>query len=844
MKRIFLLCGLLTAFFLCFADAVEYKQSIPATGSTISSFDFELEFDIEKALVTAEAAKPGNQFGIGYRGGVNSANAKLYKGDAETGELLGTTNTANFTGKSEGFEINGNKVKVSFDSSIPVLSNQTYTVKIDNAFFLYPSGSAVFVTATKQDFANNPIILTFTGASSEKVQLSVESSDVQPTADYINRVEFTLNSSFNIKSGAEALIKEGDNILGRTSDLKVSSTDNKVLIADFNDVPMLLGHTYTIELPANSVTHSEDATVGNYIYKVNVNGNYTYKIALKSSKVDVDSHGIPTAVTFIYDLPEGTTLDGMRINYFNYGFLSVEGSETSTNFEDKCSIVENGKGLKWDISSVKFEPSTKYIFTKDGNTLIVFDSQNTNSTAGWFKEYSGEDASVSFTTPSVEEAGFAPLEFDNATVKLSPNSERVNYTDNMECESVSTIYLNLKDKFYFMGNTKCNLHVNPTLEDNNICVLYEITPDGDKYLNSYSFTGSANFEDQYQTAIVYLNTLLYEGKKYKFVIPEGYFTAYPDVYTGVITNQSKVNYIRSKEMVFTFTGTTSENVELLSCNVENNSEIRSLYNIVWTYKGSYRLSDEITTVKREKQTISGMPAVTVEYPVIVSSRNGKTSVLIDLVNKETGEPLTVYKGESYTFTMPKGLLVNVINDNIINDETVLKVNGCDEKSLEPETVAVNLTVNGMHTSSHHAIKGKEYSFNFSPAENWEVEIVKHGDKNLERTASGEFKTEPLTTDADITADLRYNGLWASTDETTGIWEIEDKNILIYGDSDHIIVDGVTPENTIYVYNVAGMLINTTRVSDGKDRVLISVPLGHTYIVIVDGVAAKIMMKSE
>ncbi len=146
MKRIILLCGLLTAFFLCFAEGVEYKKCVPSEGSTISTFDFILEFDIEKALVTAESAKPGNSFGLGYRGGA-SYKADLYKGDVESGELLGTTNSVNLTGKSDGFEINGNMVKVSFDSAIPLIPNLTNSVSITNIFYLYPSGSAPILSA-------------------------------------------------------------------------------------------------------------------------------------------------------------------------------------------------------------------------------------------------------------------------------------------------------------------------------------------------------------------------------------------------------------------------------------------------------------------------------------------------------------------------------------------------------------------------------------------------------------------------------------------------------------------------------------------------------------------------
>lgn len=110
---------------------------------------------------------------------------------------------------------------------------------------------------------------------------------------------------------------------------------------------------------------------------------------------------------------------------------------------------------------------------------------------------------------------------------------------------------------------------------------------------------------------------------------------------------------------------------------------------------------------------------------------------------------------------------------------------------------------------------------------------------IEGTAT--YMLTALKGDTELTAHLEYTGSWASQDETTGVWTVEDKNIRIYGNTDHIVVDGVSPDNTICVYNVAGMLINSTRVSDGNDRVLISVPLHQTYIVTVDGIAAKIQL---
>ncbi|MDE6009012.1 MAG: hypothetical protein K2G90_07365, partial [Muribaculaceae bacterium] len=836
----------LTAFFLCFADAVEYKRCIPTAGSNISSFEFELEFDIENALVTAEAAKPGNQFGLGYRGGTMGGityAVELYKGDTETGELIGTTNNKNFTGKVDGFKINGNKVNISFDSSIPVLSNQVYSLKISNTFWLYPSGSAAMITATKQDFGENPLILTFIGASSEKVQLSVESSDVQLASDFINSVEFTLNSPFNINTGAEVVIKEGDNIVASTSNLKISSTDNKVLVAEFSDVPLLLGHSYTIELPVNSLTHMDDATVGNFVYKVDVNGSYTYKLALTSTKVDVDSNGLPKTVTFVYDLPEGTTLNGISMNGSRNGFLSVDGSEELIDLSNKYTFVENGKGIKWELSSVQFEPATKYNFTKAGNTVVVFDAKNANISTGLLKEYSGEDASISFTTPSVDELGCTPITVGNVKLGAFDKESTPDFVNGDTYANIATLEIKREDYTYNGTQYKYNLN----LSGDHNAYIYDVT-NGSRTLVKdieMSIEGRGGDNDggiilrDYSVFVIRPQMDFLQDHIYEIVIPKG----------ALRLNQSPqlFNYVMNEEIVYTVKGATPTVFTVDGCSVENNTEMSSLPPaIVWTINGAYNLKNSDVTANGKSTGTSpsgGYYGATYKLPITIQKNGYKSHVAVHLIEPETGESRAIHEGEIVTITLPAGSIVYPGEESLVNPELTVTVKGIAAVAPKPETVNVNLTINDLHSASHKAVKGETYSFAVQPNDNnWEVETVKHGDKALIQDENGMYVTEPLNADAEIKANLKYAGTWAKEDSTTDVWTIEANNIRIYCDNNMIVVDGVTPENTINVYNVAGMFINSTRVSDGNDRVYISVPLNQTYIVSVDGVAAKIYVK--
>ena len=148
----------------------------------------------------------------------------------------------------------------------------------------------------------------------------------------------------------------------------------------------------------------------------------------------------------------------------------------------------------------------------------------------------------------------------------------------------------------------------------------------------------------------------------------------------------------------------------------------------------------------------------------------------------------------------------------------------------------SVEVNGIATVEQKAVKGEIATFTLTPTENWKVESV--SDATL--SEGNTYKTSALIDDTIVKAKLAYDGAWA-TEVSTGVYEIEAENIRIFKDGDNIIVEGAKPDQTICVYNVGGMLINSAHSEEGMNQVRITVAPDQIYIVIVAGKAAKIQM---
>ncbi|MDE5774529.1 MAG: hypothetical protein K2H86_08760, partial [Muribaculaceae bacterium] len=703
----------------------------------------------------------------------------------------------------------------------------------NNSFHLYNLANGKTIKVSDLNWENDPKTFTFIGAKPSSSELLFQNASFSEGANIpsINSISFEFNEDIKIAQNKPVQIYKGEELLTSSKSIEVDSENEKSLIVIFDEVNLYLGNEYSIKLPEGVVSLKNDAAVLNKPVEIKVNGTSTIRLPIKSVSPENNSTVLPDKAVIKFNLESGQTLTAPQGIQHERGIDFYKGEISDENFIGTLLGTASGDVISWDLSSYMFEPATKYILHKKADDITVWVNGKSQPA------YGNEEVIINFTTPSVEDAGYAPLEF--GALQYSTDGNYIDYSEGAKAAKLKSLKIKLKDKYYYHNSTKYELSINDNVKSEG-CKIYEVTTSGDKLLSSFNLAISKaeDATSYYNIARSDVNAILYEGKTYKVVIPKGYFTAYP---TGTSANLNPMmNYLGSNEMSFIFTGATPTHSVLLSCNVEDNAEKASLYNIVWTFEGEYSPKEENSSVKYSYVREDGIKSQVITVPVTISTYSGNTAVSVDFVSKTSGEPMKLRVGATYTFTLPEGTLVNKLNDEIVNDEIILTIKGGEEKVAK--TVNVKLDIDGLHTSTHPATEGKTYQFTLEPAENWKVDYVRNGENKVNPIiGTNTYMLSALKGDTELTAHLEYTGTFASYDEITHVWEIEDKNIRIYGDSDHIVVDGVTPENTICVYNVAGMLINTIHVSDGNDRVIISVPLRQTYIVTVDGVAAKIMM---
>ncbi len=821
MLLISAICSLST-----YSTNIKFLQTIPENGSDITTFDIKLKFDISEAI-----AESGNEnIAIGYSGNTRTSNAKLYDGNAETGTLLTTVLTKTYRGDTNSKDI----IDLSIPSSFVPEAGHTYTVVFANNVAMYDLATNLSVANSVINYSSSPLTFTFHGESASADVLIYQKASVtnNDNIESLNSISFEFNEDLLISHNKPIEIYNGQDIIASSTSIEIDPANSKALKAIFEDVNMYLGKQYAIKLPEGVVCLKSNPSVVNQPIEIIVNGASTIRVSTKSVSIENNSVVLPDNLTIKFNLEDGLTLTPPGPFDHKKDIDFYKGEISSGNLIETLEGTANGDGITWDLSTFRFEPETMYCFYKKSDDITVWENGIRQAAFG------NDEIIISFSTPSPEDAGFTPMEFSPSIVYTSVDKTSNNVYDNdMEVSNIHTIVLNLKDELYYLGTRKCYLTVHP---DKTNCELIEVNNDGEKLLKTFDF--NINLVETatgfYNEAFSEIQSILYEGKTYKVRIPEGYFTVYPVIVAlDEQMDLSKCNYIKSKEIEMIFKGTSPTNAVLLGCNIENNAQKSALYKVIWTFDGEYRISNDITSIIQVRETgIEGMkPVSNKKEPSLIYS-SGKTYLTLDYISNLTGEPTSLPKGQKLTLTIPEGMLINVLNDEIVNDEVVLTVIGGEETL---PSVDVNLTINDLHTASHKAVKGEKYSFTVAPNNDWKVESVMHGDKVLSGK-NGVYTTEPLNENAEIKANLTYAGQLA-TEITTDVWEITDKHISIYRDNDHIVVDGVTSANTINVYSVSGLLITSIHTTDGNDRVNITVPSGQMYIVSVDGVAAKIQM---
>ncbi|MDE6234901.1 MAG: hypothetical protein K2M56_04040 [Muribaculaceae bacterium] len=808
------------SIFVAKAQDLVYDGITPAPGSEISSFDFVLKFDLSKIIENNGQA----DYGVGWVGYHNDKrptkeeSVTIYKGDPADKIVIGRCCDDYYNGGDADF-IPSSEVKISVPGAIPE-PGVTYTMVICNEFEVYTkeNGAKPYPNSLI-DYFTNPITYTFIGAavSTEKLNIASCSVSANQSIETLNEVIFTFSQPVSVNSANPLVVKENDVVFATSIDA-VLSDDKATVTYKFDSVSLLLDHSYVISLPDGAVSSDANASDTNIAFNVPVTGTSVDHFMLVSSLPNAEQKTIFSTIEGIFDMPEG-----MQIYKGPESSLNLNGSlYKDTVAEENLVGMLNGEsnstnnGIVW-TNRFALYPASTYVLYIPAGQFRARDIATGKLVNDW---YNGE-VNIILHTPSVEEAGVPKVEFQAPVLGVyNANGNNVILNNGDKVSEITSIDILLKDRRYsYNGEYLSSMTTEPGLIE-----IYDITDGSPVLVDTYKLLAQQYETSTYYYTVrrAYVRSLFYEGRKYRLVIPAG---------TVTCAKKELQNYAGNEEYTVEFEGATPTTVELISCSLEDNAELSELPCVTWKFKGSFVRNPDLAA-----NLIT--PAGGGWHPTFVTVNNSGETLVQAFFYREDGSPMTLRNGAKYTVWLPEGLIYNAGDPSIKNEEMRINVTGVEKtpEVVAPEFVKVTAEVNGIATLEQQAVKGEKATITIAPTEAWIVESVDGATLSGENT----YTTPELTDDTIVKAKLAYDGAWA-VEVTTGVWEIAEDNISIARDGQLIVVSGVTPEQTINVYTVGGLLVGTANATPDNEIVKLTVAPGQVYIVTVNGKAAKIQM---
>lgn len=842
MKQLLTIIGILAATIYSYAAPVKYIGCTPETGSGINTFDFTLNFDISDALTDLGEG----EWGIGYIGNTGTGRyVSLYKGTQESGTEIATSLTENLNGKSEDFIIGGSSVKITFPQSIIPEENQLYTMVIRNSFAIFPSGKTIPKSETYLKYETEPLVLTFIGTAAPSNALLLQSISISDgdMIDALREIEFSFNEDIAVSNNAQVSIYDGDTATYHSELCEVDSDKTNVLKVTFADNTILYnGHNYTLSLPEGTVFLASDTKATNNSISLKIQGTGRRYYSIKSFTPENGFVGLPTKANVVFELPQDASL-------FETGVTSVttlkiyEGSKSPETVikQTEGSSIENGTGIEWSLKGISFKPSTEYILCMEKGTSSLF-----NADKNFMPEWSNEEVLINFITPSVEESGIPQLEFDQAVIGSYGSGSTL--IENQKLASIQKLDIPFKGLVYeYNGIRYKYVTPVPEVEQAGKCKgqLYEITENGNVLVKEFPVSIS-HINGTYETFSMMcasLNATLYEGKQYRIVIPAGIMT---------IPEPSLYNYVTNPELSYTVRGTTPSEVTVTSCTVEDNAEMSELSAVVWAFNGDFTLAPDAKAMAVYKYFSN-------YYPLTIQTTAGTSYLMLNLNDFRTARPITLSDGVNATITVPAGILHHPTEESLTNEEIVLNIKGKTAAPAvkEPEFVTVTVlykedaiasendieSVPTIHSCTLEAVKDKKFTLGFNSGD-WKLGSLYRDGIDVLGMADddGVYTTPVLKENTVIAASLEYrDGSCVTIDQTTGVTKLPDTEYSVYIEAGHIVISGLTGNETINVYNMAGIAVAETAVKDGMDTVRIGAQPGQ-YIVLVDKTPFKAIVR--
>lgn len=321
------------------AVEIKYLGSTPASGSEITSFDdITLHFDISNVANATHIRAIGC-----YDPNLEKDDPdliqliKLYKGEETTAENLLAVQSY---GESKGtfyIECEGSDFTFNFND-IEVDPGQIYTIVVEYSFYSRTEANKN-VKGEYINFKNDPLILTYTGATNASKVIAIAGSSLSEPIESLSDVKINLNYPVKLTDNASASILEGDVVVATTTSFSLA--DEQTLNISFPETQLIYNHEYKVQINAGSLALIEDEAVTNKDISVDVAGNsYLYFGAeVTPAEGEITSFGtvkvkydfpaecgfvwLPTTPVYKLDIYKGS-LDGEPVCTVN-GALATDG---------------------------------------------------------------------------------------------------------------------------------------------------------------------------------------------------------------------------------------------------------------------------------------------------------------------------------------------------------------------------------------------------------------------------------------------------------------------------------------------------------------------------------------
>lgn len=531
MKKILTTLFALATVFCISAAKLSYIDSTPKSGSEISSFnEVLLNFDLSEII--AEYGD-GENWGIRWDAFYDEAFidffppqcATLYKGSKEDNIVLGRSadplnvNSPNWAP--------GNTAKISFPN-VQVETGQLYTLEITYDFSA--RNKNLPNVNIHLDCTYDPITITFIGGAQAQKVLTCESNSIGENAKFekLNEdVKLTFNHDVEVLSGASATVTENYITVATASGIKVDPADSKSILVSFPETTFYNGHKYTLNVPGGIIGIANETNVTNQEISVAFEGLSFRSLGIgrvspaNNSTTIMDNINVP----FKFPVIEGSE--------WTYGFVNIKNAKYPMRIykgtEENGQLVATINGEP-DNNSLDFavdfaiEPATQYTCVIDEGTVKPYAIGDPRES--YLKDYISDKVVLTYTTPALSDLG-----------KLTVNCKDIKDNDVIEhlgAVSFTSPGFDYNGTIYRISNAGIV---------NLPGVVYDVTDGEETEVCRFKFS-KLTLDD----LVAEINTDLYEGHKYRVVIPAKTFKVNGSNFLGryVFNEELAVNLIGAK----------------------------------------------------------------------------------------------------------------------------------------------------------------------------------------------------------------------------------------------------------------------------------------------------------